>query len=387
MVKAIAVGTTGMMPVYGKFLASFYLAVEGHALLIDCGENTQVGCARAGIHVVNIDTILITHCHADHVTGLPGLLATMNGMGRTKPLTIICPVGTKQYLKSFISAVLKTKFFIQFWEINEKEKIQFEFYSVQAIQCEHTVTCFGYSIEIGRRPSPDINKLTERGVARDKWAYLLAKGACNDKEASQFISEYRAGIKVVYATDTCLIPNLVTAAQDADLLVLEGACPERCSQVKNGKFKHLTFEDAARVAKDANARELWLTHYSNCLQTPYKWEGMASDIFSKTYCAFDGLTRELTFGGDLQYNVDGSIQVSSSFFYELMSKWRNQYVTDLDSEFNQGDLVEVKCFTKREHYAQIVAKIETATVTFVNGRMCKVLELRLFGFQKEKSNI
>ena len=102
MINVTLIGTGGMVPLPERFLASCLIEYNGKSILIDCGEGTQISLHKGRLSMSKIETILITHCHADHVSGLPGLLLTIGNQGRVNPLNIIAPRGSTKYINSLL---------------------------------------------------------------------------------------------------------------------------------------------------------------------------------------------------------------------------------------------------------------------------------------------
>ncbi|MFI3244734.1 MAG: MBL fold metallo-hydrolase, partial [Akkermansia sp.] len=142
MLDICLIGTGGTMPLVNRWLTSLMVRYQGHYLLIDCGEGTQIAAQRAGLSLKSIETLLLTHLHADHISGLPGLLLTMGNMGKTETLKIYGPRGTKDAVKALTIIAQGLPFPIEITEL-EGDTSQFSFYECQvnAFRVQHRVSC------------------------------------------------------------------------------------------------------------------------------------------------------------------------------------------------------------------------------------------------------
>ncbi|WP_302625193.1 ribonuclease Z [uncultured Eubacterium sp.] len=293
-------GTGGMMPLPRRFLTSLMCRYNGSNILIDCGEGTQVAIKQKGWSFKPIDVICFTHYHADHISGLPGLLLTLGNAERTKPLTMIGPKGLTRVVNSLRTIAPELPFDIEFIELTENyQTIQFEEYRINAFKVKHNVTCYGYSIEIDRIGKFNVEKAKELNIPIQNWS-ILQKGEEVVVEGVKYTPDMvmgapRKGLKVTYSTDTRPVDSIVEAAKNADLFICEGMYGEPDKDVKAREYKHMTFREAAMIAKEANPKEMWLTHYSPSLIKPALYLDTVTEIFPNAKAGKDGMSVDLVF--------------------------------------------------------------------------------------------
>lgn len=301
MLDICLLGTGGTQPLVNRWLTALVVRYSGHALLIDCGEGTQIAAQRAGISLKPVDKILLTHLHADHVSGLPGLLLTMGNMGRTESVSVIGPRGTERLIDAVRVIAPNLPFELRVSELDtEQELMYFLECDIEAFAVQHGVPCYGYSISLPRAGKFDAARARELGIPLPFWS-RLQKGESIEHEGQLYTPELvmgppRRGLKVTYCTDSRPTPSIAAAARDADLFICEGMYGDDESLPKARENRHMLFSEAARLAADAGGvRELWLTHYSPSLPNPKAYRDVARAIFPNTHTARDGWVKELRF--------------------------------------------------------------------------------------------
>jgi ribonuclease Z len=274
---------------------------QGHAVLIDCGEGTQIAAQKAGISLKPVDKILITHLHADHISGLPGLLLTMGNMGRTEPVSIIGPVGTERVVNSLLCIARTLPFEVRVSELeSEEELMYFLDCDIRAFAVQHGMPCYGYSISLPRAGKFDAARARENNIPLEYWK-RLQKGETIEHEGLTFTPDMvlgpaRRGLKLTYCTDTRPTPAIAAAAAGSDLFICEGMYGEDENLPKAKENKHMLFSEAAHLAAQAEGvKELWLTHYSPSLPNPKAFRDVARAIFPNTFTPRDGWCKTLTF--------------------------------------------------------------------------------------------
>lgn len=300
MLDVCLLGTAGMMPLPNRWLTSLMTRYNGKNLLIDCGEGTQVALKEKGWSPKPVDVICFTHYHADHVSGLPGFLLTMGNAGRTEEVTMIGPKGLERIVRALRVIAPELPFPIVFHELTEEEEhISIAGYEITAFKVAHNVLCYGYSIEILRAGKFDVQRAKELELPVTTWG-LLQKGQVVEYQGKTYTSDMvmgpsRKGLKVTYCTDSRPVPSIINGAKDADLFICEGMYAEPEMIAKAAKKKHMTFYEAAEIAKEAQVKKMWLTHFSPSLVQPGRFMDQVRDIFQESYLGKDGKTIELDF--------------------------------------------------------------------------------------------
>lgn len=303
MLDICLLGTGGMMPLPRRWLTSLMLRYNGKSILIDCGEGTQLAIKEQGWSFNPIDVICFTHYHADHISGLPGLLLTMGNADRTEPVTMIGPKGLSRVVSSLRVIAPELPFEINFIELTENEQtIEICGLVIEAFKVNHNVLCYGYSVKLNRQGRFMVEKAEENNIPKQYWS-KLQKGEDIEYEGriltpDMVLGEKRKGIHIVYCTDTRPMPIIASKGIGSDLMILEGMYGEPDKIKKAKEYKHMTFYEAAELAKEADTKQMWLTHYSPSLIRPEEYLEEVRKIFSRTIVAKDGRSVVLNFEED-----------------------------------------------------------------------------------------
>ena len=288
------------MPLPYRWLTSLMLRYNGSSILIDCGEGTQIAIKEKGWSFKPIDVICFTHYHGDHISGLPGLLLTMGNAERQKPLTLIGPKGLERVVNALRVIAPELPFPLKFVEIQGAEQsFEMDGYRIRGYKVNHNVLCYGYTVEIDRAGKFDAGRAQAAGIPLKCWN-PLQKGQTVEMDGKTYTPDMvlgapRKGIKLSYCTDTRPVPSIVRNAQKADLFICEGMYGEPEKEQKAREYKHMTFQEAAQLARDAKVREMWLTHYSPSLVRPEEFMPEVRNIFPNAFPGKDGKSVELKF--------------------------------------------------------------------------------------------
>ena len=300
MLDVCLLGTAGMMPLPHRWLTALMLRYNGSSLLIDCGEGTQIAMKEAGLSFKPIDILCITHFHADHVSGLPGLLLTMGNAERTEPLTIIGPKGLIRVVNAMRTIAPELPFEIECIEMNEPDEyFEINGYHIHGFKVKHNVVCYGYTIEIKRQGRFSVEAAKEKDIPIKLWN-PLQKGQTVEIDGVTYtpdmvLGPQRKGIKLTYCTDSRPLDKIVEAAKESDLFICEGMYAEKEKLAKAKQYKHMTFYEAADMAKKANVKEMWLTHFSPSLVRAEDYMPQVRKIFENSHLGKDGKSVELIF--------------------------------------------------------------------------------------------
>lgn len=301
MLKVTMLGCGGMMPLKTRALASAMLSCEGHNLLIDCGEGTQVQIRECGLTFKPIDCILITHFHGDHVSGLPGLLLSMGNQGRTDPVTIAGPTGVRRVVEALRVIAPGLPFDIAYEEISPAAPHSFKCCGLEItpFALRHGMPCLGYAVELKRVGRFLPERAREFGVPLRLWS-VLQRHPSAEFEGKVYTSDMvltppRRGIRVVYASDTRPVPAIAAAARDCDLLICEGMYGDPDKLPRAREAGHMMMDEAAEIAAEADVRRLWFTHYSPAMPQPEQWLGDAQTIFPRAELGCDGMCIDIPF--------------------------------------------------------------------------------------------
>ena len=300
MLDVCLLGSGGMMPLPYRFLTSLMTRFNGSSLMIDCGEGTQVAVKEKGWSFKPIDVICFTHYHGDHISGLPGLLLTMGNADRREPLTLIGPKGLERVVSCLRVIAPELPFPINYQEIQGAEQtFALNGYRLKAFRVNHNVLCYGYTIEIDRAGKFDVERARANEIPQKYWSRLpngeTVERVLGILTADMVRGPLRKGIMLTYTTDTRPTDSIRENAKDSDLFICEGMYGEKEKAAKAVEYKHMTFYEAAELAKEANVGEMWLTHYSPSLTKPEHYMNDVKKIFPRAKAGKDGMSVDLMF--------------------------------------------------------------------------------------------
>ena len=310
MLTITLLGTAATMPLPDRALTAAVAECGGHSLLLDCGEGTQTAARRAGVNLMKLDAICLTHYHGDHIFGLPGLLQTLGCQGRTRPLALYGPKGLGEVWAALrvLTGPLPYPVCPEVLDAPTALRERFGGWPQGAkltpVPTRHRVTSQGYRLDLPRAGRFSPEKARALGVPVQQWKMLqqgqsvvLADGSRAAPES--VLGPARQGLSFLFSGDTAPCAALEQAAAGVDLLLCDAtyALPEQAAQAK--LYGHSTFGQSAALAAKAGAKRLWLVHYSPMITDPEEELAQAQSLFPAAECGFDGKTIAL------QYEEDG----------------------------------------------------------------------------------
>ncbi|MCL2407870.1 MAG: ribonuclease Z [Defluviitaleaceae bacterium] len=306
MLDISLLGTGGMVPMPNRYLTSMLCRYNGRMLLVDCGEGTQISMKVLGWGYKNIDCICFTHFHADHIAGLPGLLLAISNSERIEPLTIVGPPGLEHVVRSLLVIAPEINFEINIMELPVREHSEIpvpltEFY-LSILPLDHGKPCFGYRISTKRGARFDLERAKSLNLPVKLWG-RLQRSETVEYEGKAYTPDMvlgaeRKGFTLSYVTDTRPIRRISDFVKNSDLFICEGLYgdPEKTEQAR--EHKHMTYADAATLARDGNVGALWLTHFSPAMINTKEFLPLARGIFPSTWAAYDRITKTFKFEED-----------------------------------------------------------------------------------------
>lgn len=299
MAEICLLGTGGMLPLKDRFLTSLYAEFNGKAVLIDCGEGTQIAMGVHGVKMSRIEMLLITHDHADHIAGLPGLLLSIGNCSRTEPLDVYMPESCKPAVESLMSICGYLPFEVVMHTIPEDRETSFRaekidpMLTVNTIPLAHSTKCIGYSLCLERKPVFAPEKAKALGVPVQFWKKLHS-GESVTLDGGKTVSpddvtgEKRPPLKITCTTDTLPLPEIADFARNSTLFVCEGMYGSMDKKESMNEKGHMLMQDACMLAKSADAERLWLTHYSPAEKDPSVYSEELKAIFPDVVVSSDG---------------------------------------------------------------------------------------------------
>lgn len=305
MVDVCLIGTGGMMPLKDRWLTSCYLECNGKAILIDCGEGTQIAMAEAELKLSRIEILLITHFHADHISGLPGLLLSLGNCSRTEPLTIYAPTGATEIIHHLTCICGALPFKLDIHELPTGETVTFNapkvdsMLEITSLPVKHGVDCLGYSFNFKRKPVFNPNKAKSLNVPIQMWKVLHAGESITLDDGTVVTTDMvtdspRKNVKITYVTDTLPFDDIPNLAFRSNLFICEGMYGDETQKQSMNEKRHMLMQDACKISSLAEVDELWLTHYSPAMKNPNEYRQALCKIFPNTIISKDGQKASLS---------------------------------------------------------------------------------------------
>ncbi len=287
-------GTAGSVPTARRGLPAVLVRRGGERLLFDCGEGTQRQLLRS-VGLLDLDAVFLTHFHADHWLGLPGMLKTFDLRGRDRPLTVHGPPGLNELLVAALRLAGRVGYPLELRELEPGEVLERDGYAVAAVAVEHRTTAFAYVLFEPARPGAfDPDRAHALGVTPGPDFGRLQRGETIGRVTpGQVMGPPRAGRKVVLSGDTAPCEPLGLAAHGADLLVHEATFASEEAD-RAAETRHSTAAAAAALARDAEVRLLALTHLST-RHPVHQLRDEAREVFAATVVPRDFDAIEIPF--------------------------------------------------------------------------------------------
>ena len=302
MIDLLLLGNGAMVPLPSRPLSALQMRFGGSLVLFDCGEVTQVQMRKFHWGFRQVDAICLTHLHADHVAGLPGLFHTVANAGRTEPMHIYGPTGTLQVIRGLRVIAEWLPYDMVVHELDDGDSFDLLPGVRATVRLgEHRIPCLGWRVDVDRSPAfqPDIAR--GLGVPQTEWSRLQRGEAVSvgDRlvQPSDVLGPPRPGISFAFVTDTRVTPALQDLASNVDLLICESTYGSREDDTRAEAWGHMTLQQACQFATDVNARQLWLTHFGGTIANPLDLAPEATALFENAVIGQPGTTTTLAYDG------------------------------------------------------------------------------------------
>ena len=300
MIDLLLLGTGGMLPLPNRWLSSLLVRCEGELTLFDCGEGTQIVWRTFGWGFRRAGAICVSHTHADHIAGLPGLLHTIANAQRTEPVTIYGQPGIVEVVHGLRVIAPLLPYEVRVVEAAEGVAVPLPGGMTGRVAAgDHALPVVAYRVDLARSRPFSAARAEALGVPKRLWRSLQAgesvrwaEGAATPEEV---LGPPRRGLSFGYVTDTRPVPAFPSLLRGVDLLVCEGTYGDPADAPKALENRHMTFREAATLAAESGAGHLWITHFSPGLDDPEAFAAEATDRFPATTIGFSGLQTTLSF--------------------------------------------------------------------------------------------
>ncbi len=300
MIDIALLGTGGMMPLPRRWLSSLLVRVGGDVILFDCGEGTQIAWRATGWSFRRLSAICVSHTHSDHIAGLPGLLHTVANTGRTEPITIFGPVGLAEVVQGLRVIAPQLPFPVEVRELASGDTFPLpEGMRGACVAGEHALPVLAYRLDLARRRRFLADRARSLGIPTSVWRTLQdgQPVTLDDRiiRADEVMGPSRPGLSLAYVTDTRPTADIAEFISGVSLLVCEGTYGDDAQAEKAVRNQHMTFREAATLARDAGVQHLWITHFSPGVDDPQAFRGNARQVFPGAVVGHDGMTTSLAF--------------------------------------------------------------------------------------------
>ena len=301
MLRVTFLGTGGSLPTPHRNPSAVLINRKGELMLFDCGEGTQQQMMRAKTGMMKLSSIFITHLHADHILGIPGLIQTMSFHGREDPLLIHGPEKSREPIVNLTRVgYTRPRFEVRVTELSPGDVVRRDEYDVLAVGTEHNIPSIGYAlVEHERTGRFNRERAIELGVSPGPLFSRLQRGESVTVEGGvvhpvDVLGSPRPGRRVVYTGDTRPTSDILEASRGADLLIHDGSLTHDLVEWAR-ETMHSTAREAALLAKEADVRELILTHISSRYSDPSPILEDATAVFGRARVARDFLEIEVQY--------------------------------------------------------------------------------------------
>ncbi|MFC1682015.1 ribonuclease Z [Nanoarchaeota archaeon] len=291
-IKVTFLGTAGAVPTVRRNHTAVLLNYRDENILVDCGEGVQRQFRKAGLNPCKLTKILITHWHGDHVLGIPGLLQTLAFSGYNKTLCVYGPRGTKKFMDLMLKTfIFEEKISVKVFEIDKGVFFENDYFSLEACSLDHRINCNGYCfVEKGKRRI-NKEKLEKSGLRSGPLLKKLKSGKDVSYEGKKYLASKLTFVeekkKICFVWDTGYDKKISKFVEGADLFVCEATLSKEFEEFAK-KARHLTSEQAGKIAKDAGVKKLGLIHvsqrYENNLRKILK---EAKEVFKNSFVPKD----------------------------------------------------------------------------------------------------
>lgn len=291
------VGTSSAVPTRERGLPANLINYKGSRILFDCGEGTQRKLMEDRLGMMKIDKVFISHWHADHFSGLLGLIQTLEMEGRERPLYIYGPPRTEEFTDRILdTGYFKRSYDIFVEDIVEGDVITEDGYQIEPFEVEHGINAFGYVFIEEDMMKANKDKMEEYGLESSPKIGELKDGKTIEWEGEKIepedVIESVPGRKIVYSGDTAMCDNMIDNSREADLLIHEATCSHEIIGERNN---HTSAKQAAEIAEEADVERLVLTHISRRYRNESeKLLEEAREVFPETYMGEDGRKFEIS---------------------------------------------------------------------------------------------
>jgi ribonuclease Z len=304
VIDFLVLGTGAMTPLPTRWLSSVIVRCNGQLTLFDCGEGTQIPLRRYGWGFKRIGAICLSHGHADHIAGLPGILISIANAVRTDPVVIYGPPGTRHMVEGLMRIVPPLCYPLIIEEVTGASP-EFELpggMSGRVLDGQHRIPVVIYRIDVARGRRFDAEKAKTLGVPVGLWRALqsgkIARWPDGVASPEDVLGPERAGLAFAFVTDTRPLPTFPPFLRGVDLLICEGTYGDSADRQKAIQHRHMTYTDAANLAHDSKAKALLLTHFSPAMEDPKAFQLNAAGIFPNTIIGQSGLSITLSFADE-----------------------------------------------------------------------------------------